>query len=1223
MPSDFVHLHLHTDYSLLDGATAFEAPDKETKPPLSEQLKAYNMSACAITDHGFMGGCINFYDIMNKAKIKPILGCEMYLAKKSRLIHSKESREYAHLVLLAKNHKGYQNLCKLMSTAFIDGFYYKPRIDKEILTAHAEGIIALSACLAGEIPQALLYDDKKTAHALTDEYIQIFGRENFFIELMDHGMEEQKKVNRALIPLAHEFGLKTVATNDVHYLKKEHAAAHELLLCIGTKSKLSDEKRFRFSSNELYLKSEEEMRPLFPECPEAITNTRLVAEMCEVFIETTDTNAKLNHYPVYDISTTAFSSQKEYLRKICEDALPERYGFEIQAENKTPEQQVIIDRMNFELDIIDRMGFSSYYLVVWDFLHFARLSKIPVGPGRGSGAGSIAAYLTHITDIDPIHYNLLFERFLNPERVSPPDFDIDFCERRRGEVIEYVRKKYGSDAVSQIGTYGTLKPKAAIKDVARVMGYLPQEADRITKTIEGSPDTLKKTFEGKENPDFKVMYDTDKDVKKIVDNAIPLFNLNRNMTIHAAGVIIGDQPLENVVPLAKGNNGEIITQYSAVPCEHLGLLKMDFLGLRTLTILQDAADLVKQTRDIEIDFSTLSIDDAKTYELIGRGDTVAVFQLESGGMRDLCRKLNPTKLEEIIALIALYRPGPMQFIPTYILGQKDPRTVSYAHPLLEPICKETYGIMVYQEQVMEAARRIAGYSLGGADMLRRAMGKKKPEEMAKQRSIFIEGAEKFNNIPAEKAGEIFSVLEKFAEYGFNKSHSAAYAMVAYRTAYMKANYPVEFMAAVLTAELNHADKLRFFINECREMQIRIKGPDVNKSLLTFNVDGDVIRFGLAAIKGVGEIASQAIIDARAAEGPFKNFQDFCDRTHGKVTENTIQSLIRTGAFDATGAKRSQLLCILPDTIRQAKQSIKDRDAGQDSFFDMLGGDGDNNVLETTLLPDIPELEESEMLKDENDLLSFWLSGHPLAKHEMILKTYSTCKIFDIAATENEEEADTPVMTDEPKEEENRPVRIAGLLRGVQRKVTKTGKSMMILELDDMTGRIESLVFEKLLNNPLEQLAPEGVSPETRLADILIPDAHILIEGFVSRRDGNAPTVMVERIIPLEKVPELLTLEIHLHFFEKNNDHNLLHQVDELCRANPGRTNLVLCVKTLDDEVAFIETSERRNVCVSEHFLNNVRQLLGHDSFRLKPDTKLPERRRFRKPPPKEDTPVGE
>ncbi len=1240
MASDFVHLHLHTDYSLLDGATAFEPPDKKTPAPLPTYLKELEMNACAITDHGFMGGCINFYTEFTKAKLKPIIGCEMYVTPKSRF---QKEREMNHLVLLAKDWEGYQNLCHLMTRAYREGFYYKPRIDHELMERYSKNIIALSACIGGEVPQAFLNGNDKLAYEIADKHIQIYGKENYFIEVQDHGIAEERIVNPKLFKLAKELGLNVVATNDVHYLKKEHARAHDLLLCIGTKAKVHDEKRLRFSSDQFYLKSQEEMYALFPDNPEVVTNTRLVAEMCNIFIPLTDNTPGLSHYPVYDVSDTGFPNQTAYLRDLCLDGIVERYEFNPRRTEPefNEDEKAVLDRMDFELDIIDRMGFSSYYLVVWDFLKFARDNKIPVGPGRGSGAGSIAAYLVHITDIEPLQFHLFFERFLNPERVSPPDFDIDFCERRRVEVIEYVRRKYGAESVAQIGTYGTLKPKAAIKDVARVLGLPPSVGDKITKTINGSPDVINdKLLE--ECPDFKVLLDTDPQTQEIVREATPLFNLNRNMTIHAAGVIIGDQPLDNVVPLAKGANGEDITQFAAGPCEHMGLLKMDFLGLRTLTILQDAVDFVKDSQDIDVDLSTIDISDPKTYELIGRGDTVGVFQLESGGMRNLCRRLNPTKLEEIIALIALYRPGPMKFIDKYIEGQKFPEKVEYAHPALEEICKETYGIMVYQEQVMEAARRVAGYSLGGADMLRRAMGKKKPEEMAKQRDIFVEGAQKEHNMDPEKAGEIFSILEKFAEYGFNKSHSAAYAVVAYRTAYMKANYPVEFLAAVLTSEMNHADKLRFFINECHEMGINIKGPDVNKSRRTFGVDGDTIRFGFGAIKGVGDAASNAIVDVRKTGGPFKDFPDFCDRTMGKITESTIQSLIRAGAFDTMGHKRAQLLAGLPDALRQAKQNSKDRDTGQDSFFDLLGG-GEEEEGMTLTLPDIPELDEAQMLKDEDELLGFWLSGHPLAKYERIIQTYASEKIFELtSASQVEDDVPPEPEEDEPpmvRIEEDVEVRIAGLIRGVQRKVTKMGKQFYIFEIDDMTGRMEVLCFENLLNTQLCGLAPEGMPPETTVAQIIETDGKVLVSGYVRQNEGTA-SMAAERIIPLEKVSAALTKEVHLHFYEKNIDHDYLKTVNDLCMQYPpiplelkpidekrpprkdnneprfGQARIILCIRTVDNEVVFIETPEERAMAPSAKFLAECRAILGMESVRVVPDMNLKVRtRRFFKKPP--------
>lgn len=1216
--SDFVHLHLHTDYSLLDGACAFEKPDKNTKAPLPELLKAHHMKACAITDHGFMGGCLNFSSEMTANKMKPIIGCEMYLAKKSRFEKNVESKGYAHLVLLAKDFKGYQNLCKLMTAAYMEGFYYKPRIDKELLHKHSEGIIALTACLAGEIPQALLQGYDKQAHELVDEYIQIFGKENLFVELMDHGIAEQKLVNSKLIPLARDFGLKLVATNDVHYLKKEHAEAHDLLLCIGTKSKVSDEKRMRFESKEFYLKSEAEMRAIFPDHPEAITNTRLVEEMCHLVIPTLSNTKGLSHYPIYDVSKSPYPTQRDYLRDICLDGVLDRYGFNPKTDEINDEKtyslatrKEVMERLDFELSIIDKMGFNSYYLVVWDFLKFARDAKIPVGPGRGSGAGSIAAYVCHITDIEPLRYGLLFERFLNPERVSPPDFDIDFCERRRGEVIEYVRGKYGADSVAQIGTYGTLKPKAAIKDIARVLNYPPQVGDKITKTLVGSPDTLgEKTL--KESPQFKVLLETDPETKLIVEKATPIFNLNRNMTIHAAGVIIGDQPLDNVVPLAKGANGEIVTQYPAGPCEYMGLLKMDFLGLRTLTICQDAVDLIKESKGIEINLSTLPVDNGAAYELIARGDTKGVFQLESGGMRNLCRQLSATKLEEIIALIALFRPGPMDFIPAYIAGQKDPRKIVYAHELLRPISEETYGILVYQEQVMQAARTVAGYSLGGADMLRRAMGKKKPEEMAKQREIFVEGAKTVNHIPAEKANEIFDILEKFAAYGFNKSHSAAYAVIAYRTAFLKANYPVEFMAACLTAELSNAEKMREFIAECQSMKIEVLGPDVNNSFTQFSVDGKNIRFGLAAIKGVGTTGTDAIIANRKEHGIFKSFEDFCNRCVELLSEASIESLIRAGGFDTMGAKRSQLLAVLPDVLKQAKQIAKDLVSGQDSFFDLLGDQENQNELMNSefLYPDLEEMDESEMLKDEMRLVGFYLSGHPLSKYGIVLRDYMTHSLSELSREpEVDEEGNVSLESEEDLVESDTPVRVAGILKSVQNKMTKNDKPMSILVLEDLTGRIDCLAMGKTLSDSLQGADSVDLPENTMTSMYLKPDHFVMIEGVLSRKEGKSPSIFCDKIMPLQAVQEHFTNELHIHIFENQFASDHLMKLQDILTRYPGTTRLVLCLKTVDNYVVFLHTSEAFYVRCSSALIDEVTQLLGDQACRFKANITLRERRK--------------
>ncbi len=1165
MVSEFVHLHVHSDYSLLDGACAVKG--------LAQMAEEYKMPSVAITDHGFMGGSVEFYQTMTSHNIKPILGCEGYISPTNRFDRNSNNPDIRgfHILLLAANNKGYQNLCKLNARAFHEGFYFKPRIDKELLAEHSEGLIALSACLKGEIASAILRNNVKDAKKALGDFLDIFGRENFFLEMMDHGMPEQHQVNRELILLSKEFEVPLVATNDVHYLKQEHADAHELMLCIQTHSTVNDEKRMKLSSKDFYFKSYQEMLEKFRETPEALKNTLMVAERCNVELD-----FNTSHYPVFELPDGQ-NDRKHYLREICLDGIKERYDFDARTGNLTPEQQQIIDRMDMELGVIDNAGYCSYFLVVWDFINYAKREKgIPVGPGRGSGAGSIVAYLTKITGIDPLRYNLLFERFLNPERVSPPDFDIDFCERRRVEVIEYVRDKYGHESVAQIGTYGTLKTKAVLKDVARVLGHSFAEGDRITKLIGNDPKmTIEKAKE--ESKELRDLIAAEPWVAEVFKYAEPLEGLNRNMSIHAAGVIIGDQRLDNLVPLAKGASDEVITQFPAVPCEELGLLKMDFLGLRTLTIIQDAVEKVKKHRNVELDFEKIPLDDKETYKLLNRGDTVAVFQLESPGMRDLCRRFGVETIEHIIALIAIYRPGPMKYIPEFISRKMGQTKIEYYHPKMEPILNETYGIMLYQEQIMQAVQELAGFSLGQADILRRAIGKKKVKVMAEQREKFIQGCKEANNIPRETAEKIWEDIATFAGYGFNKSHSAAYAFLAYRTAYLKANYPVELMTAVLSSEINNADKIAFFINECREMDISILPPDVNGSDISFTVAESSIRFGLGAIKGVGSAAAEAIISSREQDGPFKSFNEFCERVGYQLNSRMLEHLIRAGAFDSMGNKRSQLVAVIEPAMSAAAGKAKDRASGQGSLFDML--DDSEQESFSVQLPDIPEFEENDMLKDEKEFLGFYVTGHPLAKHAEIIKTYSSISLKKVS--------DMP---------DNQGVRVGGIIKSLQRRVSKkNGNPYAIMLLEDLDGTMECMVYGKVYEE---------------FQEMLEEDLPVFVEAITSKRDESEMLKLIAgKIIKLEKAKELYSKELHLHVYQGGTKPDELGQLRQICGSSPGPTRLILCVTCSEGEIAFIEAGEKHNVLVTDALLHQVQELLGENRYRLKATDDLPQPRR--------------
>ncbi len=1044
--SSFVHLHVHTDYSLLDGACRIDR--------LMDRAASLGMKALALTDHGNLYGAIEFYNAAKGKGIKPLIGCELYLAEGSRLEkngRAEDGKSYYHLGLLAKNLTGYQNLLKLVSDAHLKGFYYKPRTDLETLARYADGLIGFSGCLASLVPQHLLHDRFEDARAALARFVDIFGRENYFIEIQDHGIAEQRKIIPDLLKLAEEFNLKVICTNDVHYVRHEDAAPHDAMLCIQTGAKLEEENRMKFSGSEFYLKSREEMAKIFGERPDSLVNTQLVAEMCDLSIPFPKGSERYPRYPLPP-EIKATMSPAGYLHHLCVQGLHKRYGVEhdrVATHEKVAQRlalltnlpagqkpappdysglasdELLVVRMAYELAIINVTGFIDYFLVVWDFIAWAKQHGIPVGPGRGSGAGCMVAYLLGITNIDPIRFGLLFERFLNPERVSPPDFDIDFCMRRREEVINYVREKYGRDCVANIITYGTLGAKMVIRDVSRVNNLAFADADRLAKMI---PDELNISLEDAITKSQELRDEIARNpiAKRIVDSGRVLEGMVRNTGKHAAGIIITDKPLDEFVPLTL-QEGDVTVQFDMNAVGKLGLLKMDFLGLKTLTVISDAVVNIRRTVNPSFDIETIPLDDPKTYDLLNVGKTVGVFQLESGGMQNASKLVGISNIDDINAISALYRPGPMAFIPDYARGKKDPSSITYPHPLLEPVLKETYGIIVYQEQVMECARVIGGYTLGGADMLRRAMGKKDAEAMAKERVKFVEGAKRLHAIAEGKANEIFDLLNKFAQYGFNKSHSAAYAVVAYQTAYLKANYPVQFMAAVLTAELGNAEKVSHFVAEAEAMGIEVLGPDVNESRDVFTPvfakgqgtpmpnaqrsmpndqarsadslglgnsslvippphGGGRIRFGLAGIKGVGESASQKIIEERDRNGPFADFDDFVQRVDARaINKRVLEHLVKTGAFDYSGAARKPLFDRIDAAIAGAAAHARDRAAGQNNFLDMLAepapparnAKSPASASRETRTSGGEDFTQNEKLSFEKELLGFYVSGHPM------------------------------------------------------------------------------------------------------------------------------------------------------------------------------------------------------------------------------------------------------
>ncbi|HWB60675.1 MAG TPA: DNA polymerase III subunit alpha [Chthoniobacteraceae bacterium] len=1032
MPADFVHLHLHSEYSTLDGAVRI--------PELMKKAKEFGMPAVALTDHGNMFGAIEFYQEAVKQGIKPIIGCEIYMAPgklTDRAATSGRDAAY-HFTLLARDDEGYHNLVKLVSIAHLDGMYYKPRIDKEVLAKYSRGLIGLSGCLKGEINMHIQADQLDKARRSVAEYKEILGAENFFLELHSHGIEAQRKCNNVLPILAREFGLELVAANDVHVLEKSQHEAHDVMICIGTGSNVSDEKRMHYVP-ELYFKSADEMKALFPEYPEAIANTVKIAERCNLKLEFG--KAK---YPAFQ--NPPGMTSEEHMRKICQEGLHKRYGARVETE------PALQQRLDYELSVLIKTGFIDYFLIVWDFIKWAKDKGIPVGPGRGSAAGAMVAYVMEITDIDPLRFGLLFERFMNPERVSPPDIDVDFCQSRRGEVIDYVRKKYGEGngerAVSQIATFGTLGAKSVVRDVGRVMGLSYGEADRIAKMIPNELNITLKTAAEK-NPDLKKAIETETSTRQLWEYATTLEGLTRNVGVHAAGVVISDRDLSDYIPLTRGNDNEVVSQYAMGPLTDLGLLKMDFLGLKTLTVIRDAETLIRKAVP-DFDINKISLEDEKTFALLNRADTVGLFQLD-GGMASWCKTFDFKSIDDIYALSALYRPGPMEFIPDYIKRKKGQTKIKYAHKLLEQTCGDTYGIMIYPEQVMEAARVLAGYTLGQADLLRRAKGKKDVEKMAKERKNFVEGCKRVNNIDEKKANEIFDLLEKFAGYGFNKSHSAAYGWITYQTAFLKANYTVEFMAALLSNEVNNTDKISIFVSECQRLGIRIMPPDVNRSSLKFSPENTVeegvekraIRFGLAAIKNVGEVAMETAIAEREAEGEFASMEDFCRRLDSrKINKKVLESLVKCGAFDFTGEDRAASFAIIDEVIARSASDRRDKDSGQHSLFDTF------SVQEVTprqrITTQVPPWPQAEKLGYEKELLGFYVTGHPLDEYRPVLDSGKYTAISALAEMEDKAT-----------------VHVAGALESVEKKFTKKdGKPFAIVKLEDLTGSLEVRIWSE-------------------------------------------------------------------------------------------------------------------------------------------------------------------
>ena len=1149
-PMNFVHLHTHTEYSLLDGSNKIKE--------YVARVKELGMDSAAITDHGVMYGCIDFYRAAREAGINPVLGCEVYVAPGSRFDREAGSGEdrYYHLVLLAENNKGYANLMKIVSRGFVDGFYYRPRVDKEVLREYHEGIIALSACLAGEVSRNLvrgMYEESKKA-ALT--YLEIFGEGNFFLELQDHGIPEQQIVNPQIVRMSHETGIPLVCTNDIHYTYPEDEAAHDILLCLQTGKKLTDENRMRYEGGQYYVKSPEEMAKLFPYAQEALENTQKIADRCHVEIE-----FGVTKLPKFDVPAPYTSW--EYLNKLCREGLAERYQ---------PVTKELEERLDYELTTIRTMGYVDYFLIVWDFIKYARDHGIIVGPGRGSAAGSLVSYTLGITQLDPMRYSLLFERFLNPERVSMPDIDVDFCFERRQEVIDYVVRKYGKDRVVQIVTFGTLAARGVIRDVGRVLDFPYAQTDTIAKMI---PNELNITIDKAlvMNPELKALYEKDEQVHHLIDMSKRLEGLPRHTSMHAAGVVISQKAVDEYVPLSRAADGTITTQFTMTTLEELGLLKMDFLGLRTLTVIQNAQKMAEASSGKEIDLLKIDYNDQNVLQMIGSGKCEGVFQLESAGMKSFMKELKPQNLEDIIAGISLYRPGPMDFIPQYIKGKTHPERITYDCPQLKPILEPTYGCIVYQEQVMQIVRDLAGYTLGRSDLVRRAMSKKKAAVMEKERRNFVYGnpEEKVpgciqRGIPEATANKIYDDMTDFAKYAFNKSHAAAYAIVSYQTAWLKYYYPVEFMAALMTSCIDNPGKVAEYIMNCRQMNISILPPDVNCSDGNFSVENGRIRYGLSAIKGIGRPVTEAIRREREENGRFISLQEFCERNTGReMNKRAMENLIKAGAFDCFGGTRKQYMAVFGQMMDQAAQKKKNDLTGQMSLFDLMGEE--NRKSFEVRLPDIGEYPREELLAYEKEVAGIYISGHPLEAYEDKWRKHITAVSTDFRPPEEGEEAHI--------EDGSRAV-IGGMITEKTIKFTKNNKTMAFLTLEDLLGSVEVIVFPR---------------DYEKYKDELSEDAKLFIEGRVSAEEERPGKLILERVHAFEDTRK----DLWIRFPDREVYEKEVAHLYDMLQDSDGKDSVVLYINA---EKQMKRLPASRSVCADRALVEKLAAVFGTENVKV-------------------------